>query len=307
MKSIYRNNLRISNRLLLIYFPLWIMLSAHILSCGWLMIFGVDTRIDDRSNYISSLYWVITTLSTVGYGDIIPVTNLQKLYAIMVQILGYGVFGFVIGKVASVLSKMNPARSRYIKNLDSLRSVVHYRSLPTGLQHRINDYYRFMYEKRLGYDETYFLEGLPDNLQTEVALHLKKEVLTKIPLFKNATSQFIREIALHLKPIVLTPGDYVFRSGDVGDAMYFIVKGELYVLPSDEKKVLTILKEGDFFGEIALFKNKTRTATVKAVTYCDTYYLSNKSFHEVISKYPDISLQIEEKIMQREGRFDGRN
>jgi len=48
----------------------------------------------------------------------------------------------------------------------------------------------------------------------EVALHLKEEVIEKISLFKNVSNEFKREISLLLKPIFLTPGDYIFKAGD---------------------------------------------------------------------------------------------
>ena len=86
----------------------------------------------------------------------------------------------------------------------------------------------------MGYDESDFLKGLPQSLQSEVSLHLKKEIIEKIPLFKDADPNFVKEISLHLKPVVLIPGDCVFVEGDVGNEMYFVVKGELEVLNKKE-------------------------------------------------------------------------
>jgi len=160
-----------------------------------------------------------------------------------------------------------------------------------------------MWKKRLGYDETAFLESLPENLQTEVALHLKKEVIGTISLFKNASKDFKREIALLLKPIFLTPGDYVFKAGDFGEEMYFVVNGELNTLTQKEDRELTKLKAGDYFGEIALFKNKSRTATVKAISYCDIYVLDKKAFDKVLTKYPEISIKIKQQVEIRESRY----
>ena len=82
--------------------------------------------------------------------------------------------------------------------------------------------------------------------------------------------------------------------------MYFIVKGNLRVI-SKEGKLLTVLSDGDFFGEVALFKNEPRNASVEAVGYCDLYILEKKEFDQVLGKYPEIASQMEEKAKQREG------
>jgi voltage-gated potassium channel len=299
MRNWKQKGIQYANALSIAFFIFWAAHFAHWITCGWLAIKGIDSAIDFSTNYISSLYWCITTLTTVGYGDITPQNNLQMVYTIFAEILGVGMYGYVIGNVANILSKRDPAKAQYVENLEKLTALLQFRKLPFDLQHRIRDYYTYMWRQRMGYDETEFLKGLPVSLQSEVSLHLKKEVIEKIPLFNEADPRFIREIALHLKSVVLTPGDCVFSEGDVGKEMFFVVKGELEVLTKEGQR-LAVLKDGDFFGEIAIFANKPRTATVKSLTYCDLYSLNKNAFDYVVSKYEDILSQIESKAKIRE-------
>jgi CRP-like cAMP-binding protein len=131
-------------------------------------------------------------------------------------------------------------------------------------------------------------------LQLDLSITLKKEAIEKIPLFAQHEEDFLEEVAIHLKPEIATPDDYIFKEGDEGKKVYFVIAGELEVLSGDEEKIISILKEGDFFGEIALFKNVTRTASVKAVTYCDLYSLSKARFDYVLEKFPKIKQKISE-------------
>lgn len=284
-------------------FLFWVILAINGLACGWNKLELQNIAPDFATDYINALYWTITTITTVGYGDIIPVTNAQKLYAIFVQILGFGVFTFIIGTVASQLLRKDPARIRYEENIEGLASLMHYKTLPGHLRIRIVDFYKYMWKRRLGYDESSFLESLPENLQTEVALHLKKEVIEKVSLFNNASATFKAEIALLLKPIFLTPGDYIFKTGDSGNEMYFVVSGELNTLTQAEDRVIIKLKAGDYFGEISLLKNKNRSATIKALNYCDLYMLDKDSFDNVINRYPGIKKEIETTIELRESNY----
>jgi hypothetical protein len=292
--------IRIANKLTLSYFIIGLLFAMHWLSCGWMALTDLDPKLSSLSNYIKAFYWCSITITSTGYGDISGSTDIQRLYCSFVAILGFGVLGFLIGNVASILSKKDPAKSQYIENIDKLTALITYRNLDIELQKRVRDFYTYLWKKRLGFDEGNFLEGLPRNLKKEVALSLKKHVVAQIPLFKDTGKDFIEEIAFNLKPVILLPDDYVFQAGDLGNEMYFIVKGECDVL-SREGKLLVTLKDGDFFGEVALFMNEPRNASVKAITYCDLYTLEKKEFDTVMAKYPEIAHEIEEKAQKRRG------
>ena len=133
-------------------------------------------------------------------------------------------------------------------------------------------------------------------------MHLKKDAIENIPLFKDADKEFIEEISLYLKPIVLTPGDRVFKAGDEPRYIYFVISGELNVYTRYRTKLLMTLKSGDYFGEIAIILGKSRTATVIAKSYCDLYTLSQSAYEKVVVKYSDISKQIKKQVKFRKKR-----
>jgi voltage-gated potassium channel len=262
-------------------------------------VYGLDAGVDLYTNYVGALYWTVSTLTSVGYGDIVPITNTQRLYAILVQLIGFGVLGYLVGKVVSIISRTDQVKARYEENIELFTTAVRRRTLPLELQKRILAYYTYLRDQKVGYDESAFLRGLPESLRTDVAISLKKEFIEGIPLFRNASEKFIVEIALKLELIVVTPGAFVFKTGDQANEMYFIISGDLEVVNADGN-VITHLKEGDFFGEIALFKKRSRSAAIRAVTYCNLYKLERQTFEEVIKNHPEIAVQIEEVARTRE-------
>ena len=291
--------LKYNEYLKLTFFVFWLFIFSHWLACGWLAITAGEYTGDELTQYLSAFHWVIETLTTVGYGETVSTTNIQRIYAIFVMLAGVGVYGYVIGNVASILAKRDPAKSQYFSNLDQLNAFVQYREIPGDLQKRIRDYYAYIWKKRLGFDETTFLTALPQGLRTEVEMHLKLEILDKIPLFEGLDSIFIEEVALNLKPDVYTPGEFIFKAGQKGDKMYFVIRGNLLVL-NKNGSVISTLKDGDFFGEIALFTNQVRSADVQAVTYCDLYILEKEVFEYLLERFPDIGAHIREVAMQRQ-------
>ncbi|NJL24822.1 MAG: hypothetical protein HC902_06405 [Calothrix sp. SM1_5_4] len=94
--------------------PLGMMmpLMVHLIACGWIAL-GSGTAGPDADRvleYIKAVYWAMTTLTTVGYGDIAAKTPFQMMYAAVTQLVGVGVFGFILSNVASLLSRLDAAR-----------------------------------------------------------------------------------------------------------------------------------------------------------------------------------------------------
>ena len=293
--------IRYGDYLLLGFFIFWLLLLAHWLACGWVYLRKFPDEMLNITRYVTSLYWVIETLTTVGYGETTPLTNAQHIYAMIIMLAGVGVYGFIIGNVANLLSKRNPARSQFFNNLDQLKVFVNYRNIPLSLQKKISDYYTYIWKKKLGFDESVFLSGLPQGLQNEVSIHLKREILEKIPLFKGVSDNFLRDVSLHMRPIVCVPDECVFNEGDIGNEMYFVIRGKLEVVMNDEP--LSVLTDGDFFGEISLFtEQKRRTAAVISQSYSDLYRLDRELFEEVLKRYPKIAEHIKKIADERVGQ-----
>ena len=93
---------------------------AHFCGCGfcfvaeitsksgidnWLYNFGYEHS-DWIEKYITSLYWAVITMSTVGYGDIFPINKYEKLFVIIVNFISCGVFAYCLNKISSILGSM---------------------------------------------------------------------------------------------------------------------------------------------------------------------------------------------------------
>lgn len=302
MQEWKRHHARSANVLRLAFFIYWLFLTTHWISCGWVVLRDAGQAVDGWTRYLRALYWCVTTLTTVGYGDITPSTNGQMLYDIGVMILGVGMYAYIIGNIATILTYTDPARAEYVKQQERLAAFMEYRGLPHSLQRRIRDYYEYLWEKRLVYNESTIIKDLPPGLSMEVSLFLKRELIENVPLFKGAGDAFIREVALELQAVVCPPGEYVIRSGDVGRDMYFISRGTVEVVTRGQgQEVVRTMTGGDFFGEIALFFDRPRSASVRAVEYCDLFRLDKGMFERVLSRYPEIAAQMELFARQRNG------
>ncbi|HMB01277.1 MAG TPA: ion transporter [Spirochaetota bacterium] len=285
----------------LILFLFWILLAAHWMACGWIGIRGDTMPFTDKSAvYTHSIYWCITTLTTVGYGDITPQNNLERIYTMMVMILGVGIYGYVIGNISSLLANIDVAKAGFLKKMEDISSFLNYKNVPLRLQEKVRNYYNYLWESKMGQNEKSMLADLPESLRTELSMSINRQIIEKVPFFKNADEKFIKDIVLLLTPLVLLPGDTVVKKGDIGDCMYFISQGSVNVLDDDEKSVLITLTEGSYFGEMALLKSSPRNKTIKTADYCNLYKLTKENFDKLLQDYPAFARDIQETIKQRE-------
>jgi NADH dehydrogenase len=96
------------------------------------------------------------------------------------------------------------------------------------------------------------------------------------------------------------PGETVFNTGDVGDKVYFIAKGEAVV--QRDEQVLATLSHGEMFGETALICTQSRNATVRAKSALDVVVVNREAFHELLGNLPGLSHNIETIMSERMGR-----
>lgn len=270
-----------------------LIVAAHLLSCIWIFISPNQFESDFISTYIQALYFSITTMTTVGFGDIIPHTNIQRLFTIFVMIFGIGMYGYLIGNITNLLSTKNPAKKIYKDNLQKLSILSNYKFVPKSTIEKIRDYYTYIYKKSV-IDESELISDLPEDLQKEVVGFIKKDIVSGIPLFNNLDESIIKEIAYSLKQEFISTGNFVFKTGEVGDKMYFLYSGNLEVIK--ETKIVSVLKPGDYFGEIAAIKNIPRTADIRALSHCELYSLERTSMNKIINNHNDLKTKLLLKI-----------
>jgi voltage-gated potassium channel len=186
--------------------------------------------------------------------------------------------------------------------MDKIDAFMSYHKIPLRLRSQVRKYHEHLWETRLGYDESAFLNELPSNLRINISLFLKQNIIQKTPIFQGANEELIKEIATQLKAVVYAPGDYVFKYGDDANEMYFISSGLVEVLSQDELTVYAVLEEGNFFGEVALLGRSQRNATIRAVDYCNLYILEKEAFDRVTEKYPEFAEQVRAIARQRKGQ-----
>lgn len=283
-------------------FGYWVVQAVHLTAIGWILIGAAEEARPHFDQYLRSLYWVTTTIATIGYGDYYPnhESNLQIVYTIFVQVIGVGVYTFIIANVSSLVANLDVARAAYQRHMEEVNSYLKAQKVPPELQERVRDYYSYLWEQQKSVTSRTVVEDLPTSLSLEILMHQNRGLLEKVEVFQGADEVFIREAIQKLRPRVFLPREYIVRQGEYGDSMYFLTLGELEVLV-DEHSVARLVP-GSVFGEAALVTEDRRNASVKALTYGTGYQLSKHDFNELRTKYREFDERVHQIVEARRQR-----
>ncbi len=151
-------------------------------------------------------------------------------------------------------------------------------------------HYQYLWQKQSGFHFDH-----DQNVTVEV------DRLRMIPIFQRLDIAVLEELVPYFHSRHVAEQETIFRKGDVEDGFYFIARGSVAVTISldTSKEKRWVLSEGDYFGEIALFKNITRTATIQTLTHCILLSMSRWQFWYFLDKYPDIQNELEEMMEER--------
>ena len=279
-----------------------ILLFIHWVACIWFLSAFVTLFPDDcwvvrtglegastADQYIRSLYWSITTMTTVGYGDISPGRLPEYVIAMIVMLLGASMYAYIIGNVASLFSNLDAARVQYRKRVEGITQYLRQRQVPGEVTKRIHNDYEYLWERRQGIRDEGLLKDLPPPLRLEVLLHLTRELQETVPLFKYC-SPTLRNVLLEaLKAHTYPPSVDIAREGEPGDAIYFISKGQVGVFPKGEEQLVVSLADGEYFGDLSMMLKEKRTARVYTLSFTEVFMLELADFHRIKKSFPEFT------------------
>lgn len=261
-----------------------IVICIHIVTCFWYYSakiegFNPETWVvrnelmesDILTIYITSLYWSITTICTVGYGDITAKTNLEKILAMSWMIVGLCFISFTISSVSSLLARLETKEHVLLHKLAAIDEFAKEAKLSKKLLYRLRYALKYSTEKKgiSWNDKISILNELPKNLRYEVALAMHQGAAKRLKFFHKKDAVLIASIVPFLQPVYIKATECVYKLDEFADEIYFIVKGCISLEFSQEEIPIARVDRGDMIGEIEVTQNQRRRYISKAVRDCE--------------------------------------
>lgn len=225
------------------------------------------------------------TMTTVGYGDIVPATLPEILACVAAMTVGGFVFGMIVGDLAEVSKRANASALMQQEALSKVQMILLSGAargvVQPELARQIKSHYSYQIERNTALDINAFILSLPPGLRDSMAeslhwidgVHDGHQVfglLHKIPFLSNLSSQATIKICAQMKNVYMDPRRYregrqmIMEEGANGEEMYVIIEGSESVLVQKRGVDLGRLSVGDFFGELgALLSQRPDMAALR--------------------------------------------
>ncbi|CAE7703789.1 unnamed protein product [Symbiodinium pilosum] len=209
-----------------------------------LEIFPMGSQDTDTNGkkYVAALYWVFTTMTTVGYGDIYPMNNIERVFAVGVMIFGATVFGYIVGSVAEMAThgRQDPAA----QSLLMMRQYCEEHSFHQKVLNSVRRHIEFWYQEMSPFDaEQEILQKLPVPLRREVILHIHRHIVGGgIALFAPSMPPWLQALLVRLlEPQAFTPGELIVPPTEAGSSsdLIFVYEGSCEAILNASGRPLT--------------------------------------------------------------------
>lgn len=266
---------------------------------GWIQRFLVvdGKRMDQTTIYITSIYWVFTTLSTLGYGDYFPVTRNEYLFTMAIEFMGVFLFAYMMGNINSLIEKLDDDHDEYIENefevldqwLMKIDRANPKRRLDQMRVEKIRSSLKTYWEKdHLTVQNNDFLHQLPVELKADLISHLFSGFMQRFQIFfKDLEVKFNQELVINLYPRKYQKGEDIILIDSGSKNLYFIVKGSVTIGSKDGISSYVELGEGSYFGDYLIFFRLRSSNCFRASSDLELMCIKKKKFLEICEMYPE--------------------
>ncbi|XP_060804055.1 potassium voltage-gated channel protein eag [Amyelois transitella] len=238
-----------------------------------------------KTMYVTALYFTMTCMTSVGFGNVAAETDNEKIFTICMMIVAALLYATIFGHVTTIIQQMTSATAKYHDMLNNVREFMKLHEVPKALSERVMDYVVSTWAMTKGLDTDKVLNYCPKDMKADICVHLNRKVFNEHPAFRLASDGCLRALAMHFQMSHSAPGDLLYHTGESIDSLCFIVTGSLEVIQDDE--VVAILGKGDVFGD-SFWKDSAvgqSAANVRALTYCDLHTIKRERLLEVLDFY----------------------
>ncbi|CAL9087639.1 unnamed protein product [Musa textilis] len=249
--------------------------------------------------YTYAIYWSITTLTTVGYGDLHAWNTGEKVFTIFLMLFNIGLTAYLIGNMTNLIVH---AATRTFLMRDTIHQVSRFASkhrLPDGLREQTMAHLQLRF-KTMELQQEEVIADLPKAIRSTIAQHLFQRTVEATYLFKGASQEFIVQLVSEMKAEYFPPKVDIIIENEIPADLYIIVSGAVDVLTSKNgaEKFLSTLGPADLVGEIGVIFNIPQPFTVRSKRLSQVVRISHRHFMQIVQPYNADGKRVLSNFMQ---------
>lgn len=241
--------------------------------------------------FFVSIYFVLTTILTIGFGDISPVTTTEVIVTIFVQLIGVSMQAMMTSMMVAIL--IDPISADFVQNYKVTMDFLKLKKVDKGTKISVHNYYQYMYERTdCTGNMKRVLKSLPDSLRSTIKLEMTKVFFLQTRAFTSLSGkQLIRVVEL-MSFKTYSPHDVITVQGEQRDRIFFFGSGILAVIEDGRSTMTKGCDKGIVDGELDMFLKRFNKNGLIAVTYVEAWVLKLDDIVRLMQEKEDIRFLI---------------
>ncbi|EEF32836.1 Potassium channel AKT2/3, putative [Ricinus communis] len=233
--------------------------------------------------YISAMYWSITTMTTVGYGDLHAVNTMEMIFIIFYMLFNLGLTAYLIGNMTNLVVEGTRRTMEFRNSIEAASNFVCRNRLPRRLKDQILAYMCLRF-KAESLNQNHLIEQLPKSICKSICQHLFLPTVEKVYLFKGVSREILMLLVAEMKAEYIPPREDVIMQNEAPDDVYIVVSGEVEIIDSDleKERVVGTLQCGDMFGDVGALCCRPQSFTFRTKTLSQLLRLKTSSLIEAM-------------------------
>lgn len=234
--------------------------------------------------YLVSIYWALTVLTTVGFGDITPKSNAEMIWTCIVMVMGTSLFSYMTAIISSMTASGDNSANTFRDKMHSLVTFMNGVQLTPQISEKLRRHLRAVWQQPQELDWKKLLEDAPHELRHEVSCDMFRDLIDYSEFFENVKhfAPFVMRVAEELKPAEFTPGMTIARRGTTVEHWYIIAEGIVNVVSPSSKRIFIQLTDGMTFGDVGLFYTDVWEADIRASTHVYLFCVPRAEMLEIL-------------------------
>ncbi|MCO5613128.1 hypothetical protein L7F22_067403 [Adiantum nelumboides] len=211
------------------------------------------------------MYWSITTLTTVGYGDLHAENSSEMTFEIFYMLFNLGLTAYLIGNMTNLVVHITGRTQRFRDSVQAVSCFAYRNHLPQRLHDQMMDHMRLKFRtENLQQEET--MSVLPKAIRSSVAQHLFRDTVDKAYLFRGTSYDFMLQLVTEMKAEFFPPREDIILHNEAPTEFYVLVSGmvDLIAYKDGIEQVIGAARSGDVIGEIGALCYKPQPYTARS-------------------------------------------
>ncbi|KAL4434572.1 hypothetical protein ABPG74_007356 [Tetrahymena malaccensis] len=267
---------------------------------NWIQKFSPDST-NEYQKYIDSIYFSVITIGTIGFGDIVPVSSIEKSCLTCMAVFSCGIFAYILSNIQNVYREFQMKQEGYLNKLSELNNYMFNREVNPTLQQMARKYLKYVHDQgfQQGVKPCDTLNSLSISLREEIKEDIFKKSIKSIPYLQCFSQQLRSQLSRKMIELNYGPDEFIMKSGsNQQPRLYYILKGQVevgldkgfkfgcqLVNNLDKNKPFSIYKQSDSLGLFEFVSQSQVCMTnAKSIGVTTVHILDLQDFMDVINQ-----------------------